>query len=97
MQWFAPHEIALHNLEIMREESFQGLFRDPRVESLWSGLTGGWSFLFRQPERELKRFVQLLAMNLQPTIRAVMNRMRPKHFESQTFSPTLAFIGRVKK
>ncbi len=96
MRWFDPALEPLHNFEIMKLEAFRRLFPADRFEPLHVGYIGGYSFIFRDTATGLRRFVQLALMNMQPLLHAVMGKFRPRHFESALFSPSIAFVGRVR-
>jgi SAM-dependent methyltransferase len=97
-QLFNRRGLAMHNLDIMRLDTFRHLFDIPSLHTLHCGYLGVFSFRqFNTPKRSPLRFLlsfcQFIQYGLNGLYRLLFPRLGP---ESAWFSPYLLYIGRLQ-
>jgi SAM-dependent methyltransferase len=95
---FAPRLIAIHNLTIMKLETFARLFDDPRLETLTCRYYGGFSLgLFTDDSRPDTRVQKALKLvnYAQPVINLASHRLfGDRGAETAWASQSVIYIGR---
>jgi len=94
---FNPKQLNIHNLEIMKIQNFEELFRSNKIHKLQSGYFGTFGFwLFTAPEKScvLRSFIRMLYL-VQRVLNLIFRLIfREKGCDSSFFSPNLIYIGR---
>jgi SAM-dependent methyltransferase len=96
MRLLEPHIEPHHNLSVMSPKALERLFDPAVVEKKFAGYYGGYNFTNRDVSRRWQRPIALVMMNLAPIVHGALNKLRPRRFESATFSPYIAFVGRKR-
>ena len=94
---FNPEQLKLHNLEIMKLDSFSRLFELDNISSLKCSYFGTFGFwLFTAPkESKFVNFIIRLLLILQLFLNFIFRVFfGKKGFETSMFSPNLIYIGR---
>lgn len=94
MRLFEPQIEPFHNLELMTPKALAALLDRPDVERRFAGYYGGYNFTNRKVAGGWRRLAALVMMNVAPLLHATLDRLRPRRFETATFSPYIAFVGR---
>ena len=93
----APRLTDGHNVEIMRLPVFRKLFARPDLEVAYIGMAARFHFYFTGPATGLRRFLQLVAVNLESPLHrlmAIAGKILP--MESRFFSPYLLCVARKR-
>lgn len=93
---FHKEVIRIHNLDIMRRETFARLFDRADLRPLFCDYYGAFSFyLFNARDDSPARFLLNASYKLQPALNLLFRRLlKDRGAESRHFSPHLLFIGR---
>lgn len=95
---FVPHLVPLHNLDIMRLQTFEALFEDPRLEPLLCRYYGSFSFdVIYDGNREdtLRQKIARLLLKTQLPLNLLFRRLfGARGRDSGLTSPYLIYVGR---
>jgi SAM-dependent methyltransferase len=92
---FRRDVLPMHNLDIMRRGTFAALFDDRKLERLFCGYYGTFSFyLFHTAPGSLMRIPLAVGMKAQPALNALFRAaFKDRGAESGWFSPSLLYVG----
>jgi SAM-dependent methyltransferase len=92
---FNPDSLRMHNLEIMRRGTFNNLFSEKRLKTLFCGYAGTFDFkLFNTDPNSPMRFVLAFCIKAQHVLNVFLRLLfGNKGAETKMFSPYLLFIG----